>query len=668
MKFSRLRLEAQLLNGQNATLNLSFIPGCNIVVTDTNTRGKSSIINSLALGLGFDDLVKSNVSALVNDSLVLNGKEELITNAYIYIEITNEAGQILSVKRTVKPDLGKGMTVYRGSLLGWHEDKTEEYYIGQNSYAGSQGFHRLLSDFIGFPEIKVVSNDDGVMKLYLEYIMSAIFIEQKRGWADIMSNVPFYKVRDPKKTTISEILGMEYIANNLRRSSLKVDLDKLKSAYDTSLDAFRDYVNVRHFSLKGIPEDIVSPNWNPKIYRSFEGQEELLLADLIDQKLASLSEFENPSLTEEHDHVLQTKMIQISDKITELVTRRDQLHSNQSINLATIKRYEQRLSVLNKDLEKNKEEQKIRNLFGRDRWATKQECPVCEQRIDESLLSQVKSFPTMSIDENVKYISDQKAVLTEIIKIQTERGKNSEVEIVSLNNDIRQLLHEHSQIQRSLSGTIPSELMAQARQIAHVEQEIEQLTRLEEYSSSKFEKIREIYSAYHGILPEYGRLKSDLSEFDKDILQKFETTFKDYLRRLGYNSFQINAMVIDEITFGPRVIITTMEQRKKVQADFGSSASDWIRIITAYTLALHACRSNSINSNHPNVSIFDEPGQQKMDSKDQLKFFDIVSDVCKKGGQVIVAATDEDHTVREKAKSLGMNVIDFGSNHVLTIQ
>lgn len=51
--------------------------------------------------------------------------------------------------------------------------------------------------------------------------------------------------------------------------------------------------------------------------------------------------------------------------------------------------------------------------------------------------------------------------------------------------------------------------------------------------------------------------------------------------------------------------------------------------------------------------------------QDQLKFFDIVSEVCKKGGQVIVAVTDEDHSVRDKALTLNMNVIDFGKGYVL---
>ena len=54
-----------------------------------------------------------------------------------------------------------------------------------------------------------------------------------------------------------------------------------------------------------------------------------------------------------------------------------------------------------------------------------------------------------------------------------------------------------------------------------------------------------------------------------------------------------------------------------------------------------------------------------MDIEDHLKFFDIVSDVCNKGGQVIIAATDKEHLVRKKAVGLGMKVVDFKNEYVI---
>lgn len=125
-------------------------------------------------------------------------------------------------------------------------------------------------------------------------------------------------------------------------------------------------------------------------------------------------------------------------------------------------------------------------------------------------------------------------------------------------------------------------------------------------------------------------------------------------------------MIIDQSSFLPRIIVNDVN-RRRMRADFGTSASDWIRIITAFVLALHACRGNSLKSIHPNVTVFDEPAQQNMNKDDALHFYDIVAEVSKEG-QIIVAATDKDHSVMRKAKRLGMNVVNFASEYVLKVQ
>ncbi|TIP81598.1 MAG: hypothetical protein E5X58_39980, partial [Mesorhizobium sp.] len=208
LRYSRVRLEAKLFNGKLASCEVELLPGANLILTDSNTQGKSTLVNALAVGLGLDDLVKGNVAALVKDTLRVAQGDQRIVEAAILLEIANASNELLTIRRSVKPELSRGMLVRRGPLSQWSEAGLEEYYLGPGSYTDTRGFHRLLSEFIGFPEVQVISQDDGVMRLYLEYIFSAIFIEQKRGWADIMANMPYYRVRDPKKSTIAELLGL----------------------------------------------------------------------------------------------------------------------------------------------------------------------------------------------------------------------------------------------------------------------------------------------------------------------------------------------------------------------------------------------------------------------------------------------------------------------------
>ncbi|WP_292529183.1 hypothetical protein, partial [Mesorhizobium sp.] len=363
------------------------------------------------------------------------------------------------------------------------------------------------------------------------------------------------------------------------------------------------------------------------------------------------------------DPSLQSRIDEISKRITALVTRKSELDNAIAAIRGNVRRYQQRLEVLARDLQKNKEELKIRRLFNRDEWAITSACPVCEQSIDGTLLSQMRSFPTMSIDENVEYITDQRNLLQDIISVEIARRERHQVESEQLGNEISIALTQQSEIQKSLAGAIPSELMARARDIARIESAIGSYRDLLDQTSSELAALLNIWNEYLDVAGKLSKLRSDLSADDQSLLRQFQRTFRDYLGRLGFNSFEIGSMVIDEGSFMPRVIVNDRDRR--VRADFGTSASDWIRIITAFVLALHASRDNSQKSNHPNLTVFDEPAQQNIDRQDYLKFFDIVADVCRKGGQVIVAATDKDHAVRARAQGLHMHVIDFGSEYIL---
>ena len=668
MKFNTVRLDAHLLNGKHAVANIVFQDGCNIILTNSNTQGKSSVINSLAIALGFDELVKGNISALINDTIKIQGADQPITSAYVYLQIENKEGDFFSIKREIRPDLSKGVAVVKSPLSEWNDDLCEEYYLGSGSYNDTKGFHRALSDFIGFPEIKVVSQEDAEMRLYLEYIFSAIFIEQKRGWADIMSNSPYYRVRDPKKSTVAEILGMDYIKNNLQRNTLKLEVDRLKATYESYYETLKQYVNSRHFSLRGIPQDVNSEAWNPAIYHSFEGRDNVLLKTILSEKQTKLSSAETVSISPDANPELEKKLFEISDLIRTNIHQKNELDTVVSSLEGAIRGYQQRMIVLESDLQKNKEEQKIKKLFAHDGWSVKEHCPVCEQGIDESLLSQVRSFPTMSIDDNIKYINEQRKLLEDVLSVEEERKTNALIESQRSQETIKSLMLQVSDIQRSLSGSIPAEMMLQAREVAKLEQEVDGLEELSSYSLAMFEKIKEIFDRYHLKNKRLQGIKSDLSNEDRGLLRKFGNTFKSYLGKLGYNSFEIDSIFIDEATFMPRVSVESLTRKKNIRADFGSSASDWIRIITAYTLALHASRENSFKSNHPNISVFDEPAQQNMDISDHLELYPLISEVCKKGGQVIIAATDKNHTVKKKAENLGMNIIDFGSNFILQEQ
>lgn len=96
---------------------------------------------------------------------------------------------------------------------------------------------------------------------------------------------------------------------------------------------------------------------------------------------------------------------------------------------------------------------------------------------------------------------------------------------------------------------------------------------------------------------------------------------------------------------------------------FDSSASDNIRAIWAYTLALLKT-SNGKNGNHPQIVIFDEPGQHSIVTNDMVSLF---NEIIKIGGtkQVILGITPNDGEIKGAVGSIDpekIHIVDVGSH------
>jgi hypothetical protein len=93
---------------------------------------------------------------------------------------------------------------------------------------------------------------------------------------------------------------------------------------------------------------------------------------------------------------------------------------------------------------------------------------------------------------------------------------------------------------------------------------------------------------------------------------------------------------------------------------FDSSASDGIRVIWAFTMALLQA-SIEKNGNHPGIVIFDEPAQQSIVPEDMKSFIDSATELKKKC-QIITAITLNSHELINI-----VNELDSKSYHKINI-
>jgi hypothetical protein len=143
--------------------------------------------------------------------------------------------------------------------------------------------------------------------------------------------------------------------------------------------------------------------------------------------------------------------------------------------------------------------------------------------------------------------------------------------------------------------------------------------------------LRELSAQWNEYLDQNSRLpKNDLSEADAAKIDLLKKRFIENLKRYHYSSLSN----FDGIDVSPESLLPTIDG---FDMKFDSSASDGIRVIWAFTMALLQV-SIEKEGNHPGVIIFDEPAQQSIVPDDMKSFIHSAVELGK-DCQIITAIT-----------------------------
>lgn len=166
-----------------------------------------------------------------------------------------------------------------------------------------------------------------------------------------------------------------------------------------------------------------------------------------------------------------------------------------------------------------------------------------------------------------------------------------------------------------------------------ISKEIEDLVKLQSDLTNLFSAMDTLSVRWKKYLEDREKVpKKKFSSDDDSKITALRNVFIKNLRKFGYKS------------------LTTMEQieiskdsylpvRENFDMKFDSSASDGIRAIWAFTLAL--MQTSIIHKgNHPNILMYDEPDQHSIVMKDLKSFFDEIIKI--NVGQTIIAIKDSD--------------------------
>ncbi|GHV04451.1 hypothetical protein FACS1894211_16960 [Clostridia bacterium] len=250
----------------------------------------------------------------------------------------------------------------------------------------------------------------------------------------------------------------------------------------------------------------------------------------------------------------------------------------------------------------------------------------------------------MSIDENISHLEAQKKLLEHMLSAQDKVVTDMEAGISQIEQACSNLRKLERIIKEDLVKVRGDYSSAQAYEKMLYEETLQKLELIASEIQKQIDSFATLGSQWREYIAAKEALPKDrITAADRKKLFAFRDALKPLLKLFDYHSSEdFNPLQISEDTFLPE--ISGFDMR------FDSSASDTVRSIWAFTLALQRV-SYDFHGNHPNVFVFDEPKQQNVVDASFKSFCETLVN-WGRGVQFIVAVTAKDIGIREMLKSL----------------
>ncbi|PIC84946.1 hypothetical protein CSV72_16195 [Sporosarcina sp. P20a] len=663
LKLNHLKITIDTAEGVFGT-SIPFQDGFNILRAK-NTSGKSSTLNSILYILGIEEMLggrnAKTMKPALKDKLLFKGEEIPILESKVQLEISNHKGDIITLTRWIKSSSidEKLIRIHFGALLS-KVDKVnfQDFYVHmQGSASENSGFHTFLSRFIEWelPQVPTFEGRDRI--LYIQTLFPLFFVEQTKGWSGFYS--PFsgsFGIRDLSKRAFEFLLKMDVTKNTKEREELKIMKALLTNRWSTLKQEVEELAVTIHAEIPSLPE---KPTLLDEIFLNVydENKKLISIVDYIFELERAVKAKENYSVvkisdvTSEYEKKVKEQDLLVLQLQNEINSIRQDLYlerNNQhSMN--------ENLKKLELDLKRNQEAEKLSKLGSNvDPTFSLNVCPTCNQCIEDSLMPPETNIQPLDLSENITFIKEQiKTLIFGIMQSQkVVQNKQSKLAVISkhLENARRELRLYKSELNEN--PKLPTKL--ELNKLVELKIRLDKLYE----ASSTFEKIEQRFEVIKGEWRGYLERQADLpkdyfSAQDKEKLTDFEQGFLSLLETFNFSSINTKDIMISYDKYTPVV--------SGFDIKFGSSASDNIRLIWSYIIAIYKT-SQQYHGNHPGLIIFDEPGQQQMDEKSQRQLFEVLS---KANIQTIIGTSLKPEEIKEMTKNLDLNIIDLGEDYII---
>lgn len=650
LEIKRLKIIANTSAGEYG-VDIPFKRGLFILRVE-NSHGKSTCMNAIAYALGMEKaLGLAEVKLPFPPSLTKeiedeNGIEMPVMSSLVFLEISNERGDISTIKRQILgPAEDNTAHVYQGTIDEILSSPSQKLFLHrEGDTTRDLGFYHWLSRFIGWELPTVPTIDGREAPLYPAVFFPTWFVEQKKGWSSIQATTPlFFKIKEAKRRAIEFILSLETNAIVKKKFAIKTAIDDIAYSWkickkNLSLSAAR--VGGEATGIPDSPEITFDPykldiavkfkdKWRSIQFLKSETEAEL---DLFLRELKSKDNLKNQhkaSLEEAESR--RTRIRELNFIATSI--EEDISYLSQQINSTTI-----RLERLKEDRRKYEDLIKIGTLGAlKDSLLFTQSCPTCSQGISENLVNLNDKSPIMSTDESLNYIKEQSKVVESIKDGLDNERRLKEVELAKANDQILGIYNEILRLEQSTLSPEDLQLEENLRKKINLENLIESYKEgISAILQARLELDKHIKN-YKRLIDSRKKLPQNiLSLRDSEKLISLRNHVVDLLEKFGFSSFKPELIQISEETYLPT--------REGFDLGFDTSASDGIRIIWSYLIGLMQI-SKYYNTNHPKLIIFDEPRQQEAKKVSFTQLLKESAIACHEQGQIILATSEDESSL-----------------------
>ncbi|BBQ02435.1 hypothetical protein BSFA1_75630 (plasmid) [Burkholderia sp. SFA1] len=632
------------------------------VIRGSNSSGKSTFYNTLIYGLGMEELIGGKGEKVlpyaVREYFVQGDIRVTVESSEVLVELENASGRCVTLRRAIRDSMRQSKLVEvfesahltEGTELGMPQPT---YLFDPGSAQKQEGYFHFLEGFMGYQLPQVPATNGGVAKLYLQTIFAALAVEQKRGWTDYIANIPFVGIRDARIRVTEFMLGLGVFERQAKRAALDADSMAIDSDWRKAYDTLRQAAAANGVVIEGLSATPVSM-FDPAaiLFVKSDGNTKTTLLDHVSKLRAEHNAL--GAKAEAYGKASGAEALQELEVASSELQRLSVLHERATTNLtlqkAALDELRLLLSESSEDLERNKTALKLRKLGAQmEIEVATDHCPTCHQAVDDTLLVGIVTGPQMDLNTNIDYLDSQRKMLQNQINGAVEEIRQSEITVA----DVAARLAAIHDYRNSLRGDV-STGMAESRAIVRRQIQIDlELSNLQAFKTQAealmftFGEIADRLAANQGdrrALP-----KETYSDVDVSRISLFEKHFRGNASSFGYESAEIADIRISLDTLTP--ILSELELREilrpKAQTSLtaDSSASDFVRLIWSYLLALYqTSATRGFEGQHPGLILMDEPGQHSMRSASQRALLQLL--IAQPGLQAIVAASfDEDESV-----------------------